>query len=338
MIRYLPTIYEGELLSSWLLRAFTYSPYISSAPYRQTIFAKPTVSIDWLFYNEYTSEFRELLEEKYGLKYLIEKHTLVPFYSSFFTSEQKNNVMNKAINTEPCITHFLSYPTIHMRHIKYCPICIQEHIEPFFEREPQVIGINHCPIHKCKYRSTSILLDREKLFEFKSVDLLDFDMSNDEILNEENINIRVARYISKFLHTAPNYDNYIPIGSFLTHKLEGTKYLSIRGGQRNLDLLLKDLEKFYQGLEFYDLTKWRLSNLLRNRFINIYDIVLIAYFLNVNIQDLTHPYLPPKSQIELFDEKAIEFHKQGFNVNQIAKLLNVNKEVVRQVLLGTYKK
>lgn len=200
MIRYLPSIYEGELLSSWIMRAYTYSPYISSAPFRHTVFLKPTVSIDWLFYNEYSEDFKALLNEKYGMKYLIEKHTLVPFYSSFFTSGQKKNVMNKAINTEPCITHYLSYPTIHMRSIKYCPLCLNEHTEPYFVGEPQIIGMNYCPIHKCKYRSTNILLDREKLLEFKSMDLIDFDLSPIEQSEEDNINIKVAKhyYVNKY--------------------------------------------------------------------------------------------------------------------------------------------
>lgn len=93
MIRYLPSIYDGELLSSWLTRAFTYSPYISSAPFRHTIFKKPTVSIDWLFYNEYNEDFKSLLDNIFGMQNIIEQHTLVPFYSTFFTSEQKKMVL-----------------------------------------------------------------------------------------------------------------------------------------------------------------------------------------------------------------------------------------------------
>lgn len=254
MIRYLPQIYESELLSSWLSRAYSHSPYISSASFRHTIIDKPTVSIDWLFYNEYSKDFIMLLNKKYGLKNLIEKHTLVPFYSSFFLSKQKKEVLHKAMNCEPCITHFLSYPTTHMRTIKYCPKCISEHREPYFALEPQIIGMNYCPIHKCKYKNTDIIIDREKLLEIKIYDMSDFDLSEPKTLDKDNINIKVSKYISQFLHTEPNYDNNVPIGSFFTFKLEGTKYLSKRGGQRNLDLLISDMNEYYSGLDYYDLT------------------------------------------------------------------------------------
>ena len=337
MIRYLPQIYENELLSSWLSRAYSHSPYISSASFRHTIIDKPTVSIDWLFYNEYSKDFKKLLNEKYGFKNLIEKHTLVPFYSSFFLSKQKKEVLHKAMNCEPCITHFLSYPTTHMRTIKYCPKCISEHREPYFALEPQIIGMNYCPIHKCKYRSTNILLDREKLLEFKSMDLIDFDLSPIEQSEEDNINIKVARYIYEFLHTAPNYDNDIPIGLFLRSKLEGTEYMSTRGKQiKNLNQLLSDITEFYKDLEYFELSRWRLCHILMGSYINVYDILLIAYFLHISIQDLINPSLPQKSQLEQFDLTVNEMFMNGMNYMDIARTLKTDKEVIRQVILGKY--
>ena len=75
---------------------------------------------------------------------------------------------------------------------------------------------------------------------------------------------------------------------------------------------------------------------MRGKYINVYDILLISFFLHINIQDLIHPYLPPKSQLELFDNKVLDMHKQGKNYLQISKELNVDKETIRQICLGTY--
>ena len=77
--------------------------------------------------------------------------------------------------------------------------------------------------------------------------------------------------------------------------------------------------------------------MLRDRYINVYDILLVSMFLQINIQDLTHPYLPPKTQLELFDKQVQEMHKNGMNYLQISKSLMVDKETVRQIIMEKYK-
>ena len=71
---------------------------------------------------------------------------------------------------------------------------------------------------------------------------------------------------------------------------------------------------------------------------NVFDILLIALFLGIKNDELLHPSLPEKSQSELFDEKVNELYRGGMNISRIAREMNANKEVIRQILLGAYVK
>lgn len=57
-------------------------------------------------------------------------------------------------------------------------------------------------------------------------------------------------------------------------RIENTIYIKgHRGGKKNLDLLLSDLNDFYQGLETFRINKSRLALIMRGKYINVYDIL-----------------------------------------------------------------
>ena len=338
MIRYLPQIYEEELLFSFLSRLYAHSPYTTSSTFKKSILRRETEAVDYTFYNCFNEETAELLDKKFGIENLIKKHTLVPFYSAFYSREAKNEILQKAIRLEPNISKSLAYPTEHCGYVRYCPICIKGSGEPYFTREAQIMGADFCPRHFCQYRNANLKVDKEKYISFKSLDQIDFDFSIPKMISESDINIKVSAYVSDFVRAEQNYNRDIPIGSFLTSKIENTKYVSSRGVQRNLDLLLSDMGSFYEGLEYYKINKSRLANILRNRYMNVFDILLIALFLEIKTDELLHPILPEKSQSELFDEKVNELYRGGMNISRIARETNANKEVIRQILLGAYVK
>ena len=92
MIRYLPQIYEEELLFSFLSRLYAHSPYTTSSTFKKSILRRETEAVDYTFYNCFNEETAELLDKKFGIENLIKKHTLVPFYSAFYSREAKNEI------------------------------------------------------------------------------------------------------------------------------------------------------------------------------------------------------------------------------------------------------
>lgn len=62
-----------------------------------------------------------------------------------------------------------------------------------------------------------------------------------------------------------------------------------------------------------------------------YEVCQIAFFLNVNVGELTSPILPKKSQSELFNEKVTGLRAEGFSSQKIAQILGADPHSVQKV-------
>jgi hypothetical protein len=146
----------------------------------------------------------------------------------------------------------------------------------------------------------------------------------------------VAEYVYQVNELPIEFNSNVLIGDFLTSRLEGTKYLSARGQQRNLDILFSDISTFYKDLENFTLTKRRLAAILLNQSFNNFEVCLISYFLGIEPPELTQPTLPETPVTVRFDNRVRELNKEGISMNQIALRMNVDHEAVRQILKGAY--
>ena len=116
------------------------------------------------------------------------------------------------------------------------------------------------------------------------------------------------------------------------------QYVSPRGEQKDLTKLIGDLENFYKNYKDFDITKGRLATIYRDKYLNVFDIFLIAFFEEINVDELCDKRKKVRDKSEVFDEKVRNLYKEGNNKNQIASIMGVDKEVIRKVLLGTYDK
>ena len=162
MINYVPKIYQNELLSSFLTRMFTYSCYSSSIKFTKTIFERENENIDYCFYNCLNVDSKELIEKFIGIKNAINNHTLIKYYSLFLSGDELNEVYNTAYNFKTNISQKIMIPLVRSdKHLRYCPLCVQEHIETYFEILPQIYDIAFCPLHKCRFKETNIRISKE---------------------------------------------------------------------------------------------------------------------------------------------------------------------------------
>ena len=126
------------------------------------------------------------------------------------------------------------------------------------------------------------------------------------------------------------------IGNYLSNKLDD-KYISPRGEQRNLEILLEDMEVFYKDTPF-DTTKKDLSYIFRNLSYTPYNILLVSLFQRIPPSGLANYLGTSTPKYEIFDQRVRSLFQEGLSMHKIAQILKVNHEVVRQVLLGTYDK
>jgi hypothetical protein len=208
--------------------------------------------------------------------------------------------------------------------------------ETYFKTLHQIRELVVCPLCGVGLESTDLVDYKGRQNVFKSLDQLNPLGVANRLYANDDINRRVAEYVYQVNELPIEFHSNILIGDYLTSRLEGTKYLSPRGQQRNLDILFLDISIFYKDLENFTLTKRRLAAILLNQSFNNFEICLICYFLGIEPSELTQPTLPETPVTVRFDNRVRELNKEGISMNQIALRMNVDHEAVRQILKGTY--
>ena len=71
---------------------------------------------------------------------------------------------------------------------------------------------------------------------------------------------------------------------------------------------------------------------------NTFDILLIAFFEGISSSELCDGIRVSGNRTEVFDNKVKKLYEEGHNYTQISKILNVNHETIRKIILGIYNK
>jgi hypothetical protein len=339
MIAYLPQIKDHELLYSWLARTYAYSG-ISAEQFSKEIIQKSSAYLDYKFWNQYYPEFKEVLLSQLSIEDLILNHTMFKYYARFLPLEQRLTAWNHALELKPNVRQYLSIPLRDSIYkLRYCPKCVckdQMIGETYFRTVHQIRELVVCPSCGVGLENTNLVDHKGRQNVFKSLEQLNPLGVANRLYAMDDIDRRVAEYVYQVNELPIEFHSNVLIGDFLTSRLEGTKYLSPRGQQRNLDILFSDISVFYQDLEKFTLTKRRLASILLNQSFNNYEVCLISYFLAIEPSELTKPTLPETPVTVRFDKRVRQLNKEGISMNQIALRMNVDHEAVRQILKGTY--
>lgn len=340
MIKCLPRIYPNELFSSYLARIYAHSGYIFHMGITREIFERPSEYVNYNFVNLLDKEFLRTLEKYISLEEIFCNHTLFPYYVRFLPKEKRCQAMTTALSNRKCLSHRqLPIPTNKSEYyLRYCPLCVKEdrqkYGECYFHVEHQIPELGCCPHHKIRLINTkkensrshdSTLWPLEELIE------------STRIKKVSDKEIEISRYVCESLSQKIDFYNDDQIGSYLVERLND-KYFSPRGEQKDLNKIMSDLKEFYRGFRGFNITKGRLATIYRNEYINVFDIYLIALFEGISTEDLSKFKQAKKTRYELFDDKVRELKRLGKTQAQIASILKVNHEVIRQILLGTYDK
>lgn len=341
MIKFLPAIYPDEAVYSFLSRCYSRSGYIWNSGFANEIFERPTASIDCSFLNIFTPGFKELIEERIGFKKLLLNHTLFKYYSRFLPLKRRRKILDIALGNSEYIDQLLPIPLkTNTSSLRYCPICVNEdrikYGESYIHITHTIPDLTICRAHRCKLIDIEFLASKTNNASFIPLDHAITDM-NSVIVNDDDINFKVATYITDVFNEPLNIDNDLVIGNFLSNKLE-SKYISPRGEQRYISKLWEDIQKYYSGLDNFSITKGRLISVYRNNSFNPYDILLLSMFERIDPHDLAIYNGSSKPKHLAFDNKVKELYRTGESINKISKKMNVNHEVIRQILLGTYDK
>ena len=340
MIKKLPIIYPNESFSSYLSRLYCHSGYIWHMGLALEIFKRPNEYVNYNFLNILNDDFLKVLEQYISLEEIITKHTLFNYYARFLELKKRKRAFSIATaNTDSCFQASLPLPRQrNFNHLRYCPACVtsdrEQYGECFFHIEHQIPEIHCCPLHGIKLIDTKI--DNSKSHDSTLLPL-EAIVDSMETVKASDIEIRLAKYIYESFQINLDLHNDYKIGQFLVEKLDD-KYFSPRGEQKDLNKIFDDISTFYKDLPSYNLTKARLATIYRDEYLNVFNIYLIGLFEKISITDLCFFKNAKQTRWELFDQKVRELSRERKTQAQIANILKVNHEVIRQVLIGTYDK
>lgn len=339
MLAFFPSLYPDELFYSVLARYYSRSGYMAYIYAAEELYEKNTTRPDMEFINHLKKDLLSILPP---IKDIILNHTMFPYYARFLSKERRTEAYNSLAKMNGNIHNLLAIPkTREIRYLRYCPMCAdadrKEFGETYWHRIHQMTGVNVCPIHGCYLINSDISISSKTSPMLVTAE--EKAICSDFKKSQNKIELDVAKFLMTVFHSKLNMNSNINVGTFLHSQMAGTKYRSVRGQQRNMELLHMDFLDKFKSLNPDIKESWQLQKVLNGYRTNTYEICLIAMLLNISPKSLTNMKLPKKSQEEIFDKKVKELHNQGLKYPEIAKSLNASYNIVKPIgenLYGSY--
>ncbi len=338
MIAYFPKFYEDELVYSTFSRFYVNNGYLSYIYVAKDLFVDKNARPDFEFVNQLNSEIKELITKNSDMETIILKHTMFPYYGRFMPKEKRLKAFEALVNMTGSYANLISIPLNKRgenRYLRYCPVCATEdrnnYGETYWHRNHQFVGVDICFKHKCKLINSNVLISAKASPNFISAEK-EVNINADIIMSSDKREIELTEYITNVFQSNMDMNNDINVGKFLNSKLVGTKYLSVRGKQRNMFLLYKDFIAFYDNSSYDIIKLHRIQKIFSGYNNNIFEICQLAMFLGIPANEFKKIKLPDKTAEQLFEEKVKELHNSGVGYNKIGRMLGVSSTTVRTVV------
>lgn len=345
MINYFPVIYPDELVYSWFSRYAAKVGYTSYIFVAEDLYAKRNNKPNIEFLNELSKEVINVISKKISIESLVMRHTMFPFYARFLPQERKQKAFDVLVSEQRTYASLLPIPKTKdgtTRFLRYCPLCAkvdrESQGETYWHRIHQMVGVNVCSIHGCRLLNSDVEISSKGSPALITAEE-SISWSEKSITYGSDLEFKVAAYMEKILEADMDLHGNVAVGDFFHSTLANTKYVSPRGKQRNISLLHKDFTAYYEELPgnwFKEL--WQLQKVFNGYRWNMYEVCLLAVFLQIPENELVNMRLPEQTQEELFDARVRELHKKGLNYRQIASALNAPYDVVKPIGEGNYGK
>lgn len=348
MIAYLPELHEDELVYSWFARYFAHM-YPSYTNAVEDLLENRHMKADVEFLNRLNTEARNAITKVASLEELILHHTMFPYFR-FGGTQRLSNALHSMMMMKGNVYQLLpmskGHPSMNPHYIKYCPVCAMEmrdsYGEAYWNRRAVMRNMDVCTRHKCRLRSTGILICGNRSPRLYVAEEQICDMSMEPV--EDGLELQFCQYMEDVFLRPVCFGQSAPVGEFLKARLGGTKYMSARGMQLNTALLLDDLMGFYvtqeqdipktdekhTGGSYSGITKiHHLLHIFSGQNTDFYWICQLAFFLGITPEELVNPALPEKTQTMVFADRVAELRAGGLGCYRIARELGCSASTVR---------
>lgn len=340
-IAYFPEIYPDELIYSVLARYYVRNGYLAYIFCAEDIFVNKRARAEIEFINAMQAEVLGLLCKDMSMKELIMGHTMFPYYARFLPYERRNRAFRALCGMEGDYNNLLAIPKQKnggRKCLRYCPQCVgadrSAYGETFWHRNHQMAGVLVCPVHGCYLVDSSVSVSGKASPNLITAEQEIRDMG---VIYAGGADKLLAGYIGKVFQADMDMADTVAIGQFLHSEMAGTKYLSVRGEQRNIQMFYDEFMSFYRESKMQGLTElWQLQKVFNGYRFNCLEVCQMAMFLNIPTERLCSMELPQRTQEQEFDDRVKELHSQGLKYPEIARRLNASYNVVKPVGENNY--
>ena len=340
MIAFMPEIYEDELCYSWFARYYCHSGYPAYGYALDDLFGKRTIHFNAEYIQgSFQDDARRIITHMVPMETLVIEHTMFPIVR-FMEHTRMQKALGCMARQEGKINDLLPLPkSRNTRYLRYCPCCAREQREKFGEafwtRAANINGLDICARHRCRLKETDIVMSGKQSPRLYIAEIEIRDEEPEFV--QDGLELEFAGYLTEVFQAPVGIDNSTSISDFLQSKLEGTRYLSASGLQRNIGLFYDDFMDFYRMMPNSSITELsQIQKIFTGYRSGIFEICQIAFFLQIEVPELINPVLPQKSQAELFEEKVVSLRKEGFGAKKIAGILGADFHSVQKT--GVIKK
>lgn len=340
-IAYFPEIYEDELVYSVLARYYIWNGYLAYAFCAEDIFTDKRARVEIEFINALRPEVLELLCKDMSIEELIIKHTMFSYYARFLPYERRNRAYRALCGMEGDYNNLLAIPKQKnggQKCLRYCPLCVEAdrlaYGETFWHRNHQMANVSVCPMHGCRLLNSSVMISGKASPNLITAEQ---EISNMSITYANETDKQLAGYIRRVFEADMDMESTTAVGQFLHSEMTKTKYLSVRGEQRNIQIFYDDFMSFYRRSTMQGLTElWQIQKVFNGYRFNCFEVCQMAMFLNISVEKLCSMELPQTTQEQAFDDKVKELHRQGLKYTEIAKRLNASYNIVKPIGENNY--
>lgn len=299
MIAYLPTIYEDEMVYSWLSRYYVHSGCLTSKMALDDILYKRCNNPSKEFLGHLQPNMLSLLQKLYPLDDLIVNHTMFPQYARFIPLQNKREALHHMVYDFCDAHHLFPIPPREEsdRFLKYCPLCVKDdrakYGECYWHRSHQLRNITVCYKHHCTLKSSTVSAKSEKTFTFCPSEAYVDDSK--VIMSDNPSMIAYTEYVTDIFLSPMDYSKDNPISAVFYHHLLKTPYMGKSDKVRHTKELTDDIANYYHAMGLtHSSSIYTIQRVLLGTKYDFTTVCQIAYFLRIPTHQLIHPSLTDK--------------------------------------------
>ena len=342
MLGFFPHPYPDELLYSVFARYYVRSGYSNYVFAAEDLFQNRYVRPSFEYISPLNGEVITYLKKKTDIQQILLNHTMFPYHCRFLPMERKNKAMQELINMGSNFRNLILFPRrTETPSMRYCPLCAADerknYGETYWHRLHQIYELPVCPVHKCFLVNTDYKLSGNLPPNLIPAEMV-IPLSENIILCDNEKLLLLAGYIKEIFDLPIKLDMDLSVSDILKRITENTMYRTPRGEVCRISALYKDFEEFYHAIVENIPKQWQIHKVITGQRYDFWEIVLLAFFLEINTFELQRAKDAVLSKNNIFDDQIRKLHESGLSYPQIATQMGLPLNTIKNAVYSKTKR